>query len=167
MADYYSLSLPVGILPGLECSPTLVLSTSPVIMRKRVERFAKHFQREMHFDFPQFEAAETPDKSCFIPYEAFLFHTSADDLWHGEGSVKRRFFGACCFRWREWTNAPAEWSLDWVWLHPYFRSRGHLKNAWPNFEKKYGHFHLAQPLSCGMEKFLSQVGWSTHEYPKE
>jgi hypothetical protein len=123
MADYYALSLPVGVLPEWESSPTLVLPTSSVVMRKRVERFAKHFQREMHFDFPQFETDETLCKSGFVRYEAFLFHTSAGDLWHGEGPIKQRFFGACCFRWREWTNAPAEWSLDWIWLHPYFRSK--------------------------------------------
>jgi hypothetical protein len=163
MADYYSLSLPVATLPELESNPTLVLPSSPTIIRKRVELFAKYFKREMHFDFPQFEAAETPDKSWYVPYEAYLFHKSADDLWHGEGPIKHRFFGACCFRWREYTNAPAEWSLDWVWFHPYFRCRGHLQSAWPRFAEKYGHFDLAQPLSCGMEKFLQKINWQlTH-----
>jgi hypothetical protein len=65
MADYYSLSLPLAVLPEYESSPTLVLPTTPIAMRKRVELFAKYFKREMHFDFPQFEAAETPDKPWF------------------------------------------------------------------------------------------------------
>ncbi len=159
MADYYSLTLPVGVLATFERSPTLVLPTSPLLMRKRVEKFAKHFKREMNFDFPQFEASESTRDSYFVPYEAFIFHKSANDLWFGEGPVKQRFFGACCFRWREWENAPAEWSLDWIWFHPYFRSRGYLKEAWPFLEKRYGQFHIAEPLSCSMEKFLNKVGW--------
>ncbi len=159
MPNYYSLSPPVGVLPEWESSPTLVLPTASLVMRRRIEKFAKHFKREMHFDFPQFEAEETPCQPWFVPYEAFIFHESADDIWHGEGPIKRRFFGACCFRWREWDDSPAGWSLDWVWFHPYFRRRGYLQNAWPAFEQRYGHFHIAQPVSCGMKEFLQRVGW--------
>ncbi len=158
MADYYSLSLPVAALPyDDEPSPFKVLPVSPLCMRKYVERFALHFKRELRFDFPQFESSETPDKPYFVRWEAFLFHVSADDLWHGEGPVKRRFVGGACFRWREWENAPAGWEMDWVWFHPYFRSRGHLRNAWPAFRQEYGAFDLARPLSPAMEVFLRSV----------
>lgn len=160
MADYYSLSLPLMVLPEREPSPLLVQPESPVRLRNHVERFALHFKRELHYDFPQFEASETKDKHYFIPWEAYLFHATADDLWEGEGPIKSRFFGACCFRWREWSNAPHEWCLDWVWFHPYFRARGNLERAWPVFLRRYEKFGVQHPLSCGMEAFLKKVGWN-------
>lgn len=158
MADYYSLSLPLVTLPQGESSPSRVTEASPLSLRKHVERFAQHFKRELHYDFSQFEAAETKMSLGFVRYEAYLFHKTADDLWQGEGPIKSRFFGSCCFRWREWTDVPHEWSLDWAWFHPYFRARGHLTKAWPMFESKYGSFHLAHPLSSGMKEFLKKVG---------
>jgi hypothetical protein len=144
--DCFTIKLPAAT--GLEKdSPVLVLPTSPKRLRVHVERFARYFLREMHFSSIQFEAAETPSSPGFVKYEAYLFH---------DGD---RFFGACCFRWREWGNTPASWSLDWVWIHPFLRGRGHLKKAWAQFENKYGRFHLAQPVSCGMQIFLRKVGW--------
>lgn len=107
VADYYSLSLPVAALPyDDEPSPFKALPASPLRLRKYVERFALHFKREMRFDFPQFEASETPDKPYFVRWEAFLFHVTADDFWQGEGPVKRRFIGGSCCRWREWRMPP-------------------------------------------------------------
>ncbi len=158
MADYYSLTPTLVTLQPGEPSPLLVLPESGLRLRKAVERLALHFKRELRYDFPQFEASETREKHYFVPWEAYLFHATADELWHGEGPVKSRFIGAACFRWREWTNAPHEWSLDWTWFHPYFRTRGHLSKAWPHFRQKYGEFHLAHPLSPAMQAFLERVG---------
>lgn len=157
MSDYYSLSLPVAEMRTISQSPTLVLPSDSILMRRRIEKFAKHFKREMRFDFPQFEAEEQPGMYGYVPYEAYIFHEAAGDVWFGEGPIKQRFFGACCFRWREWGNASPEWSLDWVWLHPYFRKRGFLAETWPKFKQKYGDFHLAEPLSCCMKTFIQKI----------
>ena len=143
--DYYIIKLPA--LSGTDPSPVLVLPTSQKRLREHVERFARYFLREMHFGGIQFEASEVPKSPWFVKYEAYLFHDQSN------------FLGAGCFRWREWKDAEASWSLDWVWMHPFLRRCGHLQNAWPQFEKKYGHFHVAQPVSCPMEKFLQKVGW--------
>lgn len=115
-------------------------------MREHVERFARYFLREMHTGGIQFEATESEASPDYVAYKAYLFN----DKYH--------FFGAGCFRWREWQDAPASWSLDWLWLHPYFRSQGHLTQAWPALEAAHGHFHLARPLSPGMQAFLRKVG---------
>jgi hypothetical protein len=145
MADYYTIKLP--IFGGTDPSPVLVLPTSPKRLREHVERFARYFLRERYSGHIQFEASEVPESPCFVKYEAYLFH---DQTY---------FLGAGCFRWRDWKNAEASWSLDWVWMHPFLRRRGHLQQAWPQFEKKYGRFHLAQPVSCAGEKILQNVGW--------
>src|SRR5690349_11997705 len=88
---YYDIVLPIA--GEIEASsPTLVLPDSPIQVREAVELFAKWFRREMHYDFPQFEASETPDKPWFVRYEAYLFHEDAADLWQGDGQVKQRMF---------------------------------------------------------------------------
>ena len=144
--DNYTIKLP--LTRGInETSPTLVLPTSPVRHREHVECFARYFLREMHFDSIQFDATETPSSPGFVRYEAHLFH-------NGD-----YFVGSSCFRWIEWKDAPPSWSLDWVWIHPFVRRRGHFAKAWPQFEQKYGRFHLARPFSCGIEIFLRKIGW--------
>jgi hypothetical protein len=65
--------------------------------------------------------------------------------------------GACCFRWREWTNAPHSWALQWAWLHPDFRRRGLLTAAWPAFRTEFGDFHVERPLSEAMQAFLRKI----------
>jgi len=142
---FHTISLPQvsGKAPN---SPHAVLPESPKRMREHVERFARYFLREMHTGGIQFEATESAGSLGYVPYKAYLFN----DGFH--------FFGACCFRWREWQDAPASWSLDWLWLHPYFRSEGHLTRAWPVLEASHGHFHLAHPLSPSMQAFLRKIG---------
>jgi hypothetical protein len=144
--DRYTIRLPV--YRAKEASPILVLPSSHLQFRKNVERFARYFLREMNYSGIQFEAAETPSTLGYVKYEAYLFH------------AKEHFIGAGCFRWREWENAAASWSFDWVWVHPYLRRQGHLSAAWPQFEEKYGRpFHLARPVSPAMQAFLQTRGW--------
>ena len=156
MSDYFSLSLPVADLDEHSENPFLVLPESPLLYRQWTEDFARYFKREMHFDFPQFEAAETAASLGFVPYEAHLFHEPADDHWTAD-SPKRplRFVGACCFRRDD--EQPKPWRLDWAWLHPFSRRRGHLVKAWPYFTSRYGSFELASPVSCCMGRFLRRV----------
>lgn len=162
---YYSLEPPVSTALA-ECpSPLLVLPSSPRKIREFVEIFAKHFRRELHYDFVPFAATEVPTSQGYVPYEVYLFHEVASDLFDPDKPAKQRCIGACGFRWYEWTNAPACWSLQWVWFHPYFRGRGHLSNAWPSFVKKYGNFHVQPPFSAAMEKFLEKKRYGQLDIP--
>ena len=142
--DYYTLSLPpCEIVAPFSPETVTVESLRPI--REHVERFAYYFLRERRKGSVQFEAAESSESIGYVKYEAHLFNDG------------HRYIGACCFRWREFKDAPASWSIDWVWFHPYFRSRGHLTRAWPLFTARYGDFHIARPLSHSMEAFLAKV----------
>ncbi len=154
MRDDYTLTLPVVTLPDGEVSPILVLPTSPMVMRQRVEKIGRYFKREFRTDFPPFLASEVPGAYGCIPYEAYLFFEEARDRLEEGKSFPSRIVGAACFRWQTWTNAPAGWEFSWVWLHPFARRRGHLSRAWPIFESKYGKFHLGTVLSRDMKAFL-------------
>ncbi|WP_155741419.1 hypothetical protein [Burkholderia territorii] len=160
MSDGYSLSLPVSRDPVFDHrSPVLVFPHDPHELRQHVELLARYFKREGHFDHMQFEADEAVADPDFVRYEAWLFHVPAWDLATEDQGTPRRMIGACCFRWREWSDLEPGWSLDWIWLHPFERDRGHLSKAWPVFEARYGaSFHVATPLSLAMQAFLIRRG---------
>jgi hypothetical protein len=124
-----------------------VTHASPKALREHVQRFAEYFQREMHFNFPQFDASEVPGSRDYVPYSAFLF------------VAEGRFIGAGCFRHRPEESSSQPWVLDWIWLHPYVRRQGHLLRAWPELHAQFNPFRLAHPLSSSMESFLRKVRW--------
>lgn len=158
MVDMYALTLPVLAHPWLDGdSPVRLLPGSPKILLRSVEKLAYYFKREMHFDFVQFEAAETEASRDFVPYEAYAFFEPAYDRVEEAKPTPHRVFGACCFRLRGWSDHAPAWSLDWVWMHPYFRHRGHLTRAWTIFEHRYGeNFHVARPFSLAMNSFMEK-----------
>lgn len=155
--SYYSLEPPILRTKYEEPSPMKVRPESPKILRATVEEIAYHFKREMGFSFVQFETSETPGRVGFVPWEAYLFHERVYEKDSDINNIRVRCFGASCFRWREWTDIPAAWSLDWVWFHPYFRQKQHLTKAWSQFKQEYGEFHLEQPVSPAMKAFLSKI----------
>lgn len=161
MSDFYSLTPPVATLTQYEQSPLLVVPKSSLLMRRRVEKLGRHFKHEMHTDFPPYEATEVPGVYGCIPYEAHLFFEPARDLWVEGKEHQVRFIGVACFRRQEWESAPACWSLDWVWFHPYFRRCAHLSGAWPKFKARYGEFHITRALCAGMESFLAKHNTAT------
>jgi len=127
-----------------------------MIMRQRVEKIGGYFRREFCTNFPPFLASDIPGKFVgYIPYEAYLFLQEAPNLQLEGRPMPYRAVGAACFRWQNWSNAPASWELSWVWFHPFARRRGHLSKAWPKFKAKYGSFH-SEALSCNMEAFLDK-----------
>jgi hypothetical protein len=118
---------------------------SPKRERAAVEQYAKYFRREFQYDFVQYSADEEP-----LADRAFLF---VPDPW-GWG---QRTVGACCFRRRE--DSGGSWfALAWIWLHPYWRSRGLLSNAWSYFVHRFAPFRVEPPLSPAMQGFLRRKG---------
>lgn len=126
--------------------PDIVKANSPRILRRMVWLMARQFRLEFRYDFVQYghDGEDEDEKGV-----AFLWSsTSRQDYdW-------RFAFGACCFRWREWDNAPHGWALQWIWFHPSERRAGHLTSAWPNFRARFGDFFVEPPLSDGMKAFL-------------
>ncbi|UNK05138.1 hypothetical protein MN210_14265 [Psychrobacter raelei] len=124
-----------------------ISSESDVELRDILESFARYFKEEMHYDNVQYYS--NSHKSNLVGY---LFRNSALDVVTEEHtSSPTRWFGGCLF---EYEND--EWTLCWVWLHPFFRNRGELSTAWKEFKDKYGDFKVQKPLSAQMEKFLSK-----------
>jgi hypothetical protein len=160
MSNETTIRLPVVILDEDEKSPLMITYKHPRKLRNAVETIAYYFRREMHYDLVQYESVEKPSDPYFVYYEAYLFFEEALDLVFDYVSpIKSRIIGACCFRKRFKENWDYCWSLDWIWLHPYYRHQRKLTDAWQLFNRKYQYFHVEPPYSIEMEKFLSKVGW--------
>ena len=141
---YYSIILPKAKFTTstkLKC----VNPNSSKMLKKQVERFATYFLRERRRGAIQFEAAECPGDDWFVPYEAYLFIDQG------------RYVGACCFRERNTAINSSKYELDWIWLHPYFRSRGLLPEILPSFKSAYGKFGFSKPITPAMQRFLDKI----------
>jgi len=135
--DWMNKKFPEKLIP--------VRRYSPYPLRLRVEKFANYFRREFAYDFIQYSAKNDGG------YSAYLF---CDKTFAGHLAI-----GACCFRWSEEVEIKSCWILQWVWLHPYFRDRGYLTDAWEYFNKKLGPFAVESPLSNAMGSFLEKRGY--------
>ena len=49
--------------------------------------------------------------------------------------------------------------LQFCWIHPFYRREGLLKQAWPEFLKKFGSFLVSTPRSPSMVRILQKVGY--------
>jgi len=116
--------------------------------RNAVHRFAIYFKREFGYDFIQYDPQEFDVHSKDVAY-----------LWMDQSNSypKGLPIGAVSFRWREWTNHEPTFALQWIWLHPYERCKGHVRAAWPFFQKQHGDFVVEPPLSPAMKAFLKKV----------
>jgi hypothetical protein len=118
------------------------------------------FEREFEYSFIQYRATEPEDQTLHRAYVWTDPATLKDD--------KETVIGACCFRWREWSDAPPGYSLDFVWLHPYQRAKGMLEKAWPYFQKRFEQqFFVQDPLSKGIARFLRKQGHEPRGVPVE
>ncbi len=132
-----------------------VLPTSPLPLKREVEKFAYYFRREFHYDFVQYEASESG------PYTAYLFGSPEQTVW----------VGACCFRSRHFGDPRTPdidiecEGLQWAWLHPYFRGRGILKKNWGTLRNRHGDFCSEPPLSPAMREFLLKHSKDSAWYP--
>jgi hypothetical protein len=134
---------------------------SPRKWRVEVERLAYYFRREFGYDFPPYTADEADFGSGLVKDRVLVFFKATfnrrmEDVLY--------FYGAIGVHWRVWADAPASWSIAWVWFHPYERRKGHLTSAWPFLIRTYPDLWVEHPLSKAMEEFLKKVG---HTRPLE
>lgn len=120
----------------------LVNWLSPEWRHKEMYARALAFKRELHFDFVQWDCPDTDRKA-----QGFLL---ADDA--------SRIVGVCAFRYREYTDAPAGWALQFVWIAPPHRRSGVLAARWPTFRQRFGDFHIEGPVSQAMQAFARKMG---------
>ncbi len=90
---------------------------------------------------------------------ALLFTEEALDIF----PVQLRIFGACCFSKLKFTKDNDCWALEWIWLHPFFRNRGNLKNYWTYLEEEFSDFVVKKPISNDMKAFLKNIN-SVYEH---
>lgn len=74
-----------------------VTNSNPFAYKNAVLKIATYFRREFNYDFIQFHSSDDE------VYEAYLFSN-----YDREFDYKNLTYGACCFRWREWTNHPPD-----------------------------------------------------------
>ncbi len=129
---------------------------SPRPWRDAVERLAYYFRREMRYDFPPYTASEV-DLNWDLAKDRVLVLAKETVLEDWQDAIY--FFGAIGVRWRNWSDAPASWSIAWAWLHPYERRKEHLTRAWPFILEMFPSPHVESPLSPSMVSFLKKIGY--------
>lgn len=135
----------------------------PTQLRRLVEECARYFRREFRYDFVPYSATEMSCPDAFTHKTAAYVFTHPEcclDINKSTGDLirKLRVVGACCFRWRVWTDRPHGYAMQWIWLHPYVRNKGYLKLCWPYFLHRFGEFLVEPPLSPAMRHFVKKYG---------
>jgi len=119
----------------------VVTGESNTSFRTAVQDCNTYFIRELGY-MRQFDRYE--DDSDYLAY-----------LWGEPTEGQVAVYGACCFRNRDYDKG-AEYAMQWIWIHPYARQKGHLASAWPYFRMRFGAFLVERPYSHGMEQFLKR-----------
>jgi len=131
----------------------LVTSSSPAWKHREMYERALAFKRELHFDFIQWES---PEYNSDPKAHGFLF---ADE----QGAI----IGACAFRDHTGDRDQQLWALDWVWICPKERNKGHLAKRWLAFRERFGDFVVTSPVSEELQGFLKKHGDSMlMKYPE-
>lgn len=122
--------------------PELVKTTSATWKHKEMYIRAVAFKREFGYDFVQWQS-EKGDKDPYV--QGFLFTDEP-------GAI----VGACSFRRDDKMDNNDFWVLDWVWICPKERRKGHLAKRWERLRKRFGNFRLTFPVSDDMKTFLAK-----------
>lgn len=121
----------------------VVRQYAPKWMHREMYERAFAFKREMHYDFVQWSEngrEDDPDARG---------HLFVDD----GGTIH----GACAFRIRR-HDGGERWALQWVWVRPDARRSGILSARWNDLRRRYGDFHVEEPVSEAMQAFLACRG---------
>jgi hypothetical protein len=109
---------------------------------------AATFQREFCYDFVQWDGPHQIESDPRA--RGFLFNDDSGVFGHGA------IVGACAFRWREHTDHPPCWAMQWIWIAPKARRRGILSRRWDAFRARFGKFVIEPPLSEAMQAFAAK-----------
>lgn len=116
---------------------------SPLWKHKEMYNRALAFKREFHFDFIQWNKSGTEDKDA----HGYLLTGESGEI-----------VGACAFRNRLQKDKSFRWGLQWIWICPNERGKGHLSKRWSMFRERFGDFHVEPPVSDAMKAFLLKQG---------
>lgn len=123
-------------------------------------QMAKYLDKEFNYMGTPFDISGQMNDN---KYKVFLFtfidydHTSTaeDNAKYNKAHHAACVYGACHF---SKLNVTTEdyWKLNWIWIHPFFRHRGMIKEHWKYFEEIFGDFYIAKPVSPEMINFLKK-----------
>lgn len=122
----------------------LVTAQSPSWKHKEIYYRALAFKREFKYDFVQWKS---PKGDNDPNVHGFLL--SNDNC---------AVIGGCAFRQRITPDGKKLWVLDWVWICPSERRKGHLAKRWKLFRERFGDFLVEPPVSKEMLNFLHKRG---------
>lgn len=122
----------------------LVTWESPEWKHNEIYNRALAFKREFHYDFTQWKSREGRED---IDVHGYLFT-----------GLKGEIVGACAFRNRAESAEEAKWGLQWIWICPRERRKGHLARRWSDFRSLFGDFIVESPVSEAMQAFLKKQG---------
>lgn len=142
----FNIDTPILEAPGYP-DVLFVNSSSDIALKEHIALLAIYFKKEMGFDHLQFDESMYDNED----FTGFLILRRAMDLVERLDHYPNRVIGAGIFQ-----NGNGEFELDWVWIHPFFRNRGTLRDQWEGFREKFGQFTVAKPLSVQMSTFLEK-----------
>jgi hypothetical protein len=142
----YCIDAPVIEFPGYP--PVIFIEhTADKKLKDLLAGIASNFKKEMRFDHLQYD--DSMHRTADIIGVLFLHR--AMDLVEHDDHFPCRVVGGGVF-----VDRSGRFELDWVWLHPFFRNRNRLRNNWKLFQKRFGHFSVAPPLSAHMSLFIKK-----------
>ena len=152
-------------------APFEVVGTgSPSSWRNAVDEMALYFKHEMKCESLGYNPYERDP--LFMDDRMLVFTDTYPEVNQPtkeppSGYTNRQFFtGVIAMRARKerWNSRP-NWTLDWVWFHPFARRRGHLARAWPFLLQMYPDFKISKPVSIAMQAFLNKIGYNRSPEP--
>ena len=117
-----------------------VTSQSPTWMNRRLHWISRVLHRENNYDFIMW-----PESGC--DGQGFIL-TDSDG----------RALGGCAAQWCEWSDAPACWVLQWIWIAPPYRRQGLLRDTWSMLTAKYDGIIPDRPYSPEAARFFLSLG---------
>jgi hypothetical protein len=127
-----------------------VTPRSPKRLRDAAGRIAYYFKREGGYDFADYFTSPRWAQDTFTCY----LWAKPDSLIVPGESIQ--IIGCACFRPHTFEDIGPRQMLEWVWLHPYYRGHGLLRQAWPYLWQDQGPFLVQPPLSDAMAAFLER-----------
>lgn len=127
----------------------LIRATDDMRLRRIVEVFGSYFRRELHFDFPPFDAEFVdfygrPNQADVVLFDAQRATQATFPIAAGAAGL---------------STVNGRRVLDWIWLHPFERGADLMNYAWADLEATYGgEFLVRGPLSKAMRGFLIKRG---------
>jgi hypothetical protein len=118
-----------------------IANASPRALRNRLEDMATMFRRELGFDFPPYSADEHLEDG---PDGCHWLIVTPDG----------RPIGGLSARWREYSDAPAQWVWAWVWVIPAERRRGHVGRCWAMLRAQFSAIEPEGPFSYPVARFF-------------